>query len=151
MSFKIYVGNLSFDATEDNLNEWFGSFGEVLSARIIKDQMSGRSKGFAFVEMGSEDAGQSAISSLDGQEKLGRPLRVNQAKEREDRPRGGGGGGSRGGFGGGGPRRDGPPRGGGGGGGFRGGRGGGGGGGGGGFRGGRGGGFGGGDDRGNSF
>jgi RNA recognition motif-containing protein len=125
---RIYVGNLSFATTEQELSDLFAAHGEVTSCRVIKDQMSGRSKGFAFVEMDDEGADK-AIAALDGQEAFGRALRVSPAKEREP---GGGGGGFRG-------RREG-----GGGGGFRGGREGGGGGfrggregGGGGFRGGR--------------
>jgi RNA recognition motif-containing protein len=122
---KLYVGNLSYEVTSDELQNVFSEFGQVQSATVIIDKMSNRSKGFGFVEMEDDASADNAISSLDGKEYKGRNLRVNEAKAQESRPPGGGGGGFRGG------------RGGGGGGGFRGGRGGGGGGG---FRGGNGGG-----------
>jgi RNA recognition motif-containing protein len=148
MGKKLYVGNLSYDVDSSELEQLFGAHGTVQSAEIISDRMTGRSKGFGFVEMGSEDEAQAAIAALNGQEHQGRALTVNEAKPREDRPRGGGGGGG-GGYGGGG---GGGGRGGysGGGGGGRGGFGGGGGGGGGRDRGGYGGG-GGGRDRGNRY
>ncbi|MFH1643939.1 MAG: RNA-binding protein [bacterium] len=102
---KIYVGNLSYDATEDDLKQAFEAYGEVTSVNIIKDKFSGDSKGFGFVEMGTQEEGQAAIEGLNGQEIKGRNLKVNEARPREDRPRSGGfggnrGGGSRGGFGG---------------------------------------------------
>ncbi len=114
MATKLYVGNLPYSAKEDGLRSHFESAGSVSSVKIIIDRETGRSKGFAFVEMESEDAAQSAVSSLDGKEFEGRSLRVSEAKpqpERESRgPRGGGfnrGGGDRGGRGfGGGNRRD---------------------------------------------
>src|SRR5687768_17017705 len=123
MGRKIYVGNLSYNTTETELESLFGAHGSVQSAHIISDKMTGRSKGFGFVEMASDAEAQAAIAALNGQEVDGRTLTVNEAKPKEDRPRGGGGGGGYGGGGGGG-------YGGGGGGGGRGGRGGGGGGGG---------------------
>ena len=100
MGKKLYVGNLSYDVDSSELEQLFGAHGTVQSAEIISDRMTGRSKGFGFVEMGSEDEAQAAIAALNGQEHQGRALTVNEAKPREDRPRGGGGGG--GGYGGGG-------------------------------------------------
>ena len=148
MGKKLYVGNLSYDVDSSELEQLFGAHGTVQSAEIISDRMTGRSKGFGFVEMGSDDEAQAAIAALNGQEHQGRALTVNEAKPREDRPRtgGGGGGGGYGGGGGGGGRGG---YGGGGGGGGRGGFGGGGGGGR--DRGGYGGGGGGGRDRGNRY
>ena len=105
MSTKLYVGNLPYSAKEESLKEHFSSAGSVASVKIIIDRETGRSKGFGFVEMDSEDGAQSAVSQLDGQEFEGRSLRVSEAKpqpERESRGGGFGGGGSRGGFGGGG-------------------------------------------------
>ncbi len=126
MAAKLYVGNLPYSATEDGLKNHFASAGSVASVKIIIDRETGRSKGFGFVEMDSEDGAQAAVSQLDGQEFEGRSLRVSEAKpqpERESRGGGGGGfGGGRVGFGGGGGNRDGGGRGGFGGGGNRGGR-----------------------------
>ncbi len=125
MAKKLYVGNLAFSVNDEELQQAFSSFGNVISARIVIDKMSGRSKGFGFVELEDDAGADSAISKMDGQEIGGRPVRVSEAKPQEDRPRregGFGGGGGRGGFGGGGnrgPRRDGGGNGGGGGG-FRG-------------------------------
>jgi RNA recognition motif-containing protein len=128
---EIFVGNLPFSETEESIKELFGQYGQVDRVKLLTDYDTGRSRGTAFVTMEDFKAAQTAISELDGKELEGRPLRVNQARERSERgPGGGGGGGGGGGFRGG--------QGGGGGGGFRGPRGGGGGGGGG-FRGGRGG------------
>jgi len=108
MSTKLYVGNLSYEASEAGLTEDFGKAGPVKSVKIIMDQMTGRSRGFAFVEMDSPEATQEAIQMFDGKELYGRALKVNLAKERSERPeRSAGGGGARGGFGGNGPRRDG--------------------------------------------
>jgi RNA recognition motif-containing protein len=107
MAAKLYVGNLPYSATEDGLKNHFSSAGSVASVKIIIDRETGRSKGFGFVEMESDDGAQSAVSQLDGQEFEGRSLRVSEAKpqpERESRGGGFGGGGSRGGFGGGGNR-----------------------------------------------
>jgi RNA recognition motif-containing protein len=104
MGKKLYVGNLSYDVDSSELEQLFGAHGTVQSAEIISDRMTGRSKGFGFVEMGSDDEAQAAIAALNGQEHQGRALTVNEAKPREDRPRGGGGGGGYGGGGGGGGR-----------------------------------------------
>ncbi len=100
MAKKLYVGNLTYDTTEDNLVELFQEFGEVLSAQIIIDRDTNRSKGFGFVEMADGQAADEAANSLNGQDFRGRNLTVNEARPREDR--GGGGGGGRGGYGGGG-------------------------------------------------
>jgi RNA recognition motif-containing protein len=102
MGTKIYVGNMSFEMDNMSLDELFKPHGTVVSAQVIMDRDSGRSKGFGFVEMGSEGEAQAAITALNGKEVGGRALTVNEAKPREDRPRSGGGG-SRGGFGGGRP------------------------------------------------
>lgn len=83
---NIYVGNLSYNATEDQLKNLFAEFGDVASVRIIKDKFTGNSKGFAFVEMDSSDEAQDAISSLDGKEFGGRNLKVNEARPKETRP-----------------------------------------------------------------
>jgi RNA recognition motif-containing protein len=106
MGSKLYVGNLSYNTTSSDLEQLFGQHGSVQSAEDISDRETGRSKGFGFVQMGSDDEAQAAIAALNGQEHDGRPLTVNEAKPREDRPRGGGGGGGRsfGGGGGGGGR-----------------------------------------------
>ena len=87
MSSNLYVGNLSFDSREEDLNELFASFGEVVSAKVIMDRDTGRPRGFAFVEMGQAEDAQKAIESLDGQEFQGRNIKVNLAKPRESRPR----------------------------------------------------------------
>ncbi|MEX0856885.1 MAG: RNA-binding protein [Balneolaceae bacterium] len=89
---NIYVGNLSYGVDDDQLKEVFGAFGEVGSAKVISDKFSGRSKGFGFVEMDNDSEAQAAIDQLDGAEIDGRQVKVNEAKPREDRPRGGGGG-----------------------------------------------------------
>lgn len=95
---NIYVGNLSYKINEDDLRSAFEAFGQVESAAIIKDKYSGQSKGFGFVEMPSAEEAQSAISSLNGKELKGRPIKVNEARPRSDNRRGrGGGGGGRGG------------------------------------------------------
>ena len=102
---NLYIGNLDYTIKEQQLAELFESIGEVSSVKIITDKMTGRSKGFGFVEMGSDQEAQAAMSALNGQSHGGRPLTVNEAKPREDRGGGGGGGfrgGSRGGFSGGG-------------------------------------------------
>ena len=99
MAKKLYVGNLTYDTSEDNLVELFSEFGEVLSAQIIIDRDTNRSKGFGFVEMA--DGADEAANALNGQDFKGRNLTVNEARPREDRgPRGGGGGGGYGGGGG---------------------------------------------------
>ena len=103
MGQKLYVGNLSYSTTSSDLEQLFAQHGTVQSAEVISDRDSGRSKGFGFVEMGSDAEAQAAIAALNGQQHDGRTLTVNEAKPREDRgPRGGGGGGGRGGYGGGG-------------------------------------------------
>ena len=106
---KIYVGNLSYEVSEDDLRQAFEQFGQVESATIIKDKYSGQSKGFGFVEMASKAEGSSAIEGMNGKELKGRELNVNEARPRgENRGGRGGQGGGRGGSGGGrgGPRGD---------------------------------------------
>jgi RNA recognition motif-containing protein len=106
MSKRVYVGNLSFDVASEELEEYFQQFGEVVSATVITDRETGRSRGFGFVEMSNDGDADEAIEKLNGQEWEGRTLTVNEAKPREERGRGGGGGGGRGrGGGGGGGRR----------------------------------------------
>lgn len=100
LSKKIYVGNLSFSSTEDELKDLFGEYGSVESAKIIEDRETGRSRGFGFVEMADASAADKAIQALDGNAFGGRNLKVNEAQDRQ----GGGGGGSGGGGGGGGRR-----------------------------------------------
>jgi len=97
---KLYVGNLSYGTTDSDLRSMFEAFGSVESAQVIMDRDSGRSKGFAFVEMGSDQEAQAAINGLNGKEVDGRALTVNEARPREDRG-GRSGGGGRGGYGGG--------------------------------------------------
>lgn len=106
---NIYVGNLSYNATDDELHDLFAEFGEVTSARVIMDKVTGRSRGFGFVEMANQAEGEAAVSQLDNKEVGGRALKVNEARPREDRGGGGGGrdyggGGGRGYGGGGGGR-----------------------------------------------
>src|SRR5947199_6393634 len=101
MGKKLYVGNLSYNVDSSELEQLFGAHGTVQSAEVISDRMTGRSKGFGFVEMSSDEEAQAAIAALNGQENGGRTLTVNEAKPREERA-GGGGGGGRGGYGGGG-------------------------------------------------
>ncbi len=101
MGKRIYVGNLSFNTTSDDLRDTFGEFGEVTTASVVSDRETGRSRGFAFVEMDS--GADEAIAALNGRELSGRTLTVNEARPREERRSGGGGGGGyRGGGGGGG-------------------------------------------------
>lgn len=112
MAKKLYVGNLAFSVTDDELQQAFAAFGNVASARVVMDRMTGRSKGFGFVEIEDDAAADDAINKMNGQTIGGRPVRVSEAKPQEDRPRGprrdgGGGGGFGGGGGGRGPRRDG--------------------------------------------
>jgi RNA recognition motif-containing protein len=106
MSTKLYVGNLSFNTSSQDLETMFAEAGTVQSANIVEDRETGRSRGFGFVEMSSKEEAQTAISSFDGKEVDGRNLKVNEAKPRENRDGGGGGGyrGGGGGFGGGGGR-----------------------------------------------
>ncbi len=118
MTKNIYVGNLPFSITSDDLEKMFAEHGAVSSAKVISDRDTGRSRGFGFVEMDSADEAEKAIEAIDGFEADGRTLTVNEARERAPRREGGGGGGgygggggrggggSRGGYGGGGGRRD---------------------------------------------
>jgi RNA recognition motif-containing protein len=108
MSTKLFVGNLSYNTTENDLQDAFAAHGTVTEVDLIVDKMSGRSRGFAFVTMDSQEAAQAAIAALNGKNLQGRDVVVNEARPREDRPQrgGGGGGGYRGGGGGGGGRRD---------------------------------------------
>ena len=109
MSTKLYVGNLAFQTTSQELQELFATAGTVESACVVEDRDTGRSRGFAFVEMSTKEEAAAAIDQFNGKEVGGRPLKVNEAKPRENRSGGGGGrgfggggGGGRGGFGGGG-------------------------------------------------
>jgi RNA recognition motif-containing protein len=114
---KLYVGNLPYSATESTLSDWFTPYGTVDSARLITDRDTGRSKGFGFVEMSSDEEAEKAIAEMNGKEVEGRALTVNEARPQEPRSggfggggggggrRGGGGGGGGGGFGGGGGGR----------------------------------------------
>ena len=86
MSKKIYVGNMSYDNDETTLNELFSEFGEVISAKVIVDQFSGRSKGFGFIEMANDDEAMAAINALNGKEISGRQIKVNEAIDRPRRP-----------------------------------------------------------------
>ena len=95
MSKRLYVGNLSWDTTDETLNQAFSQAGTVTSASIITDRDTGRARGFGFVEMSSEDEAQAAISTIDGMELDGRNIRVSEARERTPRSGGGGGGGNR--------------------------------------------------------
>ena len=112
MGKKLYVGNLPYNVSSADLQQLFSPHGDVQSAEVIMDRDSGRSKGFGFVEMGTNEEAQAAITALNGSQFEGRPLTVNEARPKEARPRdfgggggGGGGGGYRGGGGGGGERR----------------------------------------------
>jgi len=106
MSTKLFVGNLSFQTTDHVLEDAFRAHGDVISVEIMTDRETGRSRGFGFVTMSTPEAAQAAIAALNGADFDGRALTVNEARPREERPRGGGfggggGGGGRGGFGGG--------------------------------------------------
>ena len=90
---KLYVGNLSFESTEDEIRELFGQFGEVSEVNLITDRETGRPRGFGFVEIADDNAGREAIGALDGKEFGSRQIKVNEAKPRTDRGGGGGGGG----------------------------------------------------------
>ena len=113
MSNKLFVGNLSFDTTENDLQDAFAAFGSVTEANLMMDRMTNRPRGFAFITMSSVEEAQAAIAGLNGKQLGGRALTVNDARPREDRPPrsgggyggGGGGGGERGHGGGGGSRR----------------------------------------------
>src|SRR5881394_699753 len=108
MSTKLFVGNLSFNATENQLQDMFAAHGTVVEVDVIMDKFTGRPRGFAFVTMETKEGADAAVQALNGKDLDGRALTVNEAKPREDRPRsGGGGGGGRGGYGGGrGDRRE---------------------------------------------
>src|SRR5947207_9339879 len=112
MGTKLYVGNLSFNTTENELQELFSQAGTVQEVSLMQDKFTGKSRGFAFVTMGSDEDAQNAISKLNGQTVEGRALTVNEARPREPRPPGGGGGRGYGGGGGGygGGRREGGQR-----------------------------------------
>ena len=99
MSNKLFVGNLSFNTTENDLNDAFAAHGTVVEANLMMDKISGRPRGFAFVTMNTPEEAQKAIDALNGKELDGRALTVNVARPREERPGGGGGGGR-------GPRRE---------------------------------------------
>lgn len=101
MGKKLYVGNLPYSVSDSDLSQMFEAHGDVQSAQVIMERETGRSKGFGFVEMGSDQEAQAAINALNGQEINGRALTVNEARPREERS---GGGGGRGGYGGGGGR-----------------------------------------------
>ena len=108
MSTKLYVGNLSFNTSNEDLQELFGQAGTVETVNIVEDRDTGRSRGFGFVEMSTAEEGKAAIEQLNGKEIDGRSLTVNEARPREERGGGGGGnrgGGGRGGYGGGGGNR----------------------------------------------
>ena len=112
MAKKLYVGNLTYETTDSDLQNLFGPFGTVQSAQVIMDRDTGRSKGFGFVEMGSDQEAQAAIAAMNGKEVEGRTLTVNEARPKPEGGGGrggygggGGGGGGRGGYGGGGGRR----------------------------------------------
>jgi len=94
---NIYVGNLSFDVSEENLRQTFEPFGQVSSITLIKDKYSGQSRGFGFVEMPDRAQAQAAITNLNGKELLGRQMNVNEARPRDDRGKSGGRGGYKGG------------------------------------------------------
>jgi cold-inducible RNA-binding protein len=93
MATKLFVGNLPFSTTENDLQDHFSGAGTVIAVNIMQDRATGRSRGFAFVEMGSQAEADAAIAQYHGKEFQGRPLTVNEARPREERPPGGGGGG----------------------------------------------------------
>jgi RNA recognition motif-containing protein len=87
---NLYIGNLSWGVTEGELQQAFEAYGEVTSCKIVKDKMTNRSKGFAFVEMPNDEEGNAAIAALNGRDLKGRAINVNEARPREERPQGGG-------------------------------------------------------------
>jgi RNA recognition motif-containing protein len=89
---RIYVGNLTYSVTDDDLRDVFGQFGELAAAEVIKDKFSGQSKGFGFVDMPNKSEAEAAIKALNETDYKGRKLTVNEARPRAERPRGGGGG-----------------------------------------------------------
>jgi len=99
MSIKLYVGNLAFRTSSEDLQQLFSQAGTVESASVVEDRDTGRSRGFGFVEMASKEEGEAAIAQFNGKELDGRNLTVNEARPREDRGNRGGGGGGRGGYG----------------------------------------------------
>ena len=101
MGRRLYVGNISFQASEDDLRDLFGKMGEVMSVKLITDAATGRARGFGFVEMSTDDDAQKAISALNGSSFMERNIVVSEAKPQEKRERSGGPRGDRGGFGGG--------------------------------------------------
>lgn len=103
MAKKLYFGGLSYSSTDDSLKAACDQFGTVTSAKVIMDRETGRSRGFGFVEMSSDEEAEAVVKGLDGKEVDGRSVRVSEARPQEN---GGGGGGGRGGYGGGGGRRD---------------------------------------------
>jgi len=107
MSTKLYVGNLSYDTTENDLQDLFAPHGTVVGAQLIMDKMSGRSRGFGFVTMETKESADAAVAAMSGKNVEGRDLTVNEARPREDRPAGAGGFGGGGGRG---PRREGSQR-----------------------------------------
>ena len=107
MGNKLYVGNLAYSVRDESLQQAFGQFGSVTSAKVMMDRETGRSKGFGFVEMSSPAEAQAAMNAMNGQPLEGRAIVVNEARPREERPAGGGYGGGGGGYGGGGGSRSG--------------------------------------------
>jgi len=110
MSTKLFVGNLSFNTTENDLQDAFAAFGTVVETNLMMDRATSRPRGFGFVTMSTPEEAQKAIEGLNGKDLDGRALTVNLARPREERPGGGGGGGGRGGYGGGGGGRGGRDR-----------------------------------------
>jgi cold-inducible RNA-binding protein len=98
MAYKLFVGGLSFNTSDDTLSQGFAPYGTVVSATVVRDRDTGRSKGFGFVEFETEEEGKAAVAALDGKEFDGRSISVSEARPREERPRrdfNGGGGGNR--------------------------------------------------------